>query len=643
MGCQVSTQNKVLPLPTAPKIIKKKSSLHVAIPRSEPSTPKQDRFGLFQGKNLEAESISFQMDSRKSFANFENHRIDPKKDKTTSPMIRIIGIGSSRQVISSEESFKRTESLDVSPADNISPKKEFTFQSGDNSIVTMSVESLSARNKQPSRFLTINSKPSEFYLQKHLSDKNLIKLGTFGSARTANEDHPKLEEVTTRRKSVVKSMGEIQVNASSLNIGEHESVFPDTPGFRSLAASGMMRLSFGPTNSNQSNSNKDDNSRLPPFRGSTFGMRDSMASLSKHVESEIDSGDIPRPIDRRKSDTELKGLTSVVSLGDPMQMMVVGRGSKEGERIQGPILKIPLGRDDKTKGNQAPDQEQEVVEGGTIQKRRSHRFATVHQINVTAVTAAAELAEQQTKLLKIESVGGDSEHKESKTSEKTPAGIHKVMIKKGFTTNLLDLVNIRKDSTPTTAPEEQTTQKQTEIQRKLSTEISEELNTLSLIQPEGIRRGSVITSEMLPRSRGTETDNGRLAPLKLGSIEFMQNCDGVSPIEKAYLRTENVTPNSNRTMFMKQFLGVMDLQEDRTITNLDYLSRGDFDKYSFMAEVKEVEFNNNNNNTSQDDFANRNGSRKQTGQTSQTNKFRTLGSQDLLSPGLKMGSEFNYS
>jgi len=492
----------------------------------------------------------------------------------------------------------------------------------------MSVESLSARNKQPSRFLTINSKPSEFYMQKHIGDKNLIKLGTIGSARNANED-PKLEVVPIRRKSVVKSMGEIQGSGSSLNIGDHENVFPDTPGFRSIVTGGMMTLSFGPAHS--TSSQKEDNSRLPPFRGSTFGMRDSMASLSKHVESEVDSGveldDLGRPVHRRKSDTELKAPNSVVSLADP---------------IQGPILKIPV--QGRLQGDHAPDQEQEGGKNldGTVNKRRSHRFATVHQINVTAVKAAIaenSSAENNNTTTKAETAPLETESPEPKLTEKSPAGIQKVIVKKGFTTNLLDLVNIRKDSTPTTVPEE-SSNKQKDLPRKMSTEISEELNTLSLISGQPDRRASIITNDM-PRSRAVDGDQSKMSPLKFGSIEFLQNMDMVSPIAKNNVRTENVTPNSNRTIFMKQFLGV-DLQDEKTITNLDYLSRGDFDKYSFIAEVKEVEYN-NPNNTSQDDYR-RNGSRKQTGQTNQTStqQFRTMGSQDLLSPDLKLRGEFKY-
>jgi len=151
-------------------------------------------------------------------------------------------------------------------------------------------------------------------------------------------------------------------------------------------------------------------------------------------------------------------------------------------------------------------------------------------------------------------------------------------MKKVFTTNLLDLLSSRKGSpAPTTVPNTNKTQSPVVVRRQLrnyshkSHESDENTLTLSLVY-----------------AKSNETKKGNVEPLRFGALENFRGGEMVSPI--GHVKSGSMTPYSNRTG--KQGHNVSELHDDRTITNMDNLSRMDFDKYSFIYnEVREVDVN----------------------------------------------------
>jgi len=77
----------------------------------------------------------------------------------------------------------------------------------------------------------------------------------------------------------------------------------------------------------------------------------------------------------------------------------------------------------------------------------------------------------------------------------------------------------------------------------------------------------------------------KISPLKIHAVDFVHNGESISPINNS--KIGNATPPfSNRTFYVKNFLGSGEIN---TVSYAENLSKGDFDKLSFSAEIKAQE------------------------------------------------------
>ena len=597
MGCQVSIQHKTLPsTPALKSSPSKKTSLRIVYPGSTSESPNNYRSTPSRGRRSDAEFSILRSESRKSLGTIDNIKSDVTiKDKNLSPLIRIIGIGSPREGNMSEDSVKRSnESSEVSP-NNRSPKRDFTFHSGENSLVAMSQDSMlgTSSNKQFSRYLSITPKPSEFFIQKVAGQGGqIVKRGTFGASSSIPADIKSEEEVDSMKKSHVKSMGEITVEQHSLHAADQEVMFPDTPAFRSMATNVSTQNHFD-------NTAENTNVEVISRRKDTFGYRGSGGELDldkvvKKLETEkIKQEKIEK--ESKESARENAVLRGRLPNQQPHQQVITEKdetGSKYSKSSERNSTKT--NRTTQTIILHNPDQEQEDDE--SVSQNSQRPGGSVYSLISSQLTGKNKyklFLEETMKKMQV-----------PQTEEPGQDGMKKV-----FTTNLLDLLSHRKEELPSPqvlpeqirSPPEQVrspifARRQIKIPMKASQDFSEESNTLTLSLVSPSKRFEEL------RRRGIESPTIP-GPLRFGTLENFRGGEMVSPIGHA--KSGSATPYSNRTG--KQ-ANVSEIHDERTITNMDNLSRFDFDKYSFVAEVREVEVN---QHTSHDESVGfRNNSRK---------------------------------
>jgi len=605
MGCKVSTQHKTVPSsPNLKSKLPKKTSLRLVYPGSTSESPHNLRSSPSRSRRSDAELSILRSESRKSLGTMDNIRGDLSlKDKSNSPLIRIIGIGTPREGNMSEDSVKRSnESSDISPY-NRSPKRDFTFHSGENSLVTMSGDSmLAGSNKQFNKYLSITPKPSEFFIQKFAGQNGLVKRGTFGASSSIPVDIKSEEEVDSQKKSHVKSMGEIQAEQHSLQAVDQEILLPDTPGFRSMATNVSTQNNFETTT--------DQLGALEHAkrRKDTFGEKKCGLDLDKVIKK-LESERLKQDRDHHNNKESAKETALRGRLNNHPQIVITEKDetgskySKSSERnnnisnrtTQTIIINPP----------QVVDQEQQDDDEDASQnsQRRSNSVYSLISSQLTGKNKYQLFMEEKMKKMQV------SQHEEG--------GMKKV-----FTTNLLDLLSSRKESSaPTTVPSTNKTQSPIIVRRQLrnfshKSHDSEDSNTLTL---------------SLVYGRSIETKKGNVEPLKFGALENFRGGEMVSPI--GHVKLGSVTPYSNRTATGKQGHNVSEIHDDRTITNMDNLSRMDFDKYSFVYnEVREVDVNQYNSYDESIAGARR-GSKKFTGLTQamrtwETQPMKTLESEE---------------